>query len=202
MKCRIIGIWICVLLITALFPLTTLAGDADNPEITDRTRDVFGLFGFFPQFFFRHIDIRSAWFYEEINNPDYLYVSLEIRALEHKTKMLNAIYVVDWIFNNNYYATCVHTTPNGVVAFLSGKTNNIGNDFEDYVICEGIFDEEKNIITWMIPKYAIGNPQPNDLLTSTSAVTTLRCTEESGLPQIDLLKDIALKGNKDYTIQY
>ena len=193
---------VCGVLMATIFPLGVIAGDSDDPEVEDRIRDVFGLFGFLPQFFFKHIDIRSAWFYEDSDTPDYLYVSLELRDLEYKTKMLEAIYVVDWRFNSNSYATCVHTNPDGVRAFFSGKTNDVGNDFEDYVICDGTFDDENNIITWEIPKNAIGDPQPGDILTNTAAVTTLRFTDESGLPLMDLLKDVALQGNKDYIIQY
>ena len=202
MNKKLVGIMVYGMLIITIVPLTTFAGNADDPEIEDRTRDVLGLFGLLPQFFFKHIDIRSAWFYENSDNPNYLYISLELRDLEDKTKILEAIYVVDWRFDGESYATCVHTNPNGVMAFLSGKTDDVGNDFEDYVICDGTFDYEKNIITWEIPKNAIGDPQPKDILTSTAAVTTLRFTDESGLPRMDLLKDIALHGNKDYTIQY
>ncbi len=193
---------VCGVLVATILPLGVIAENSDDPEIEDRIRDVFGLFGFLPQFFFKHIDIRSAWFYEDSGNPDYLYVSLELRDLEYKTKLLEAIYVIDWRFNSNSYAACVHTNPNGVRVFLSGKTNDVGNGFEDYVICDGTFDDENNIITWEIPKNAIGDPQPGDILTNTAAVTTLRFTDESGLPLMDLLKDLALQGNKDYIIQY
>ena len=56
MKRKIIGLLVCGLFVTAIIPINTTSGDPENPEIEDRIRDVFGIFGFLPQVFFRHID--------------------------------------------------------------------------------------------------------------------------------------------------
>lgn len=202
MRRKIIALLVCGVCMAVVFPMNTQSGDPENPEIEDNIRDVFGLFGFLPQICFRHIDMQSAWFFEDVSDPDYLYVSLKLRALESETEMLEAIYVVLWSCKGNAYAACVHITPEGLGTFLSGKTDEFGNDFEKYAVCDGILDEENGIITWAVPKHIIGHPHSGDILTNTAAVTTLRCTEESGLPRMDLLKDLALKNNRDYTIQY
>jgi hypothetical protein len=56
MQKKIMGIFICTLLIITILPITAIAGDEENPEIEDESGDAFG-----------HLDVLSAWFYE---NPD------------------------------------------------------------------------------------------------------------------------------------
>jgi hypothetical protein len=72
MKKKIVGIFVCILLITTILPITAMAGDEQNPEVKDRTRDVklFGLFTLFPQSLFTYVDIVSAWMYEEEDHPE------------------------------------------------------------------------------------------------------------------------------------
>lgn len=39
MKTKIVGLFVCMLLITTILPITALAGDEENPEITDTVGD-------------------------------------------------------------------------------------------------------------------------------------------------------------------
>ena len=60
---KIITILIFMLLISSVLFTTcsVLAGDEENPEIVDEINDTDLLF----------LDIESAWFYEEITEPEY-----------------------------------------------------------------------------------------------------------------------------------
>jgi hypothetical protein len=205
MKKIMVSILVIMLLILTVLPLQVLAGDSDNPEFEDRILDVklFGIFPFPLQNNLKYADIVSAWFHEDIGNPDYLYVTLKIRALQEKTG-LEAIYDVDWTFNNNYYITCVHANPTGFGGFVIGKSIDGYDDFESWDYCDGNFNVEDNTITWIVPKDKIGDPHPLNTLTDIFPSTHLRFTDNSGLPLWDLFKDLAwnAKTRKDYTIQY
>jgi len=195
MKKKIVGLFVCMLLITTILPMTAMAGDEKNPEIKDKIGDMF-----------KHVDIVSVWFHEDDNNPDYLYVSFKVRDLIDRTQMFEAIYVVDWVFNGNTYAADAHVFPTGVSVFTSGKTIVNGHGiirYESYVICKSIFDVDTNIMTWIIPKTAIGNPHHGDLLTKLFASTALRFPLSTNLPHWDLFKDLSWNAwyRNDYTIQ-
>jgi hypothetical protein len=195
----------CILMLVSLSLHTgsVLAGDEKHPEIEDRTRDVrlTGYFLLWPQFFVKHIDIVSAWFYEDSENPDYLYASLKLRDLNGNTETLEAIYLISWTYKENTYNAGLKIHPDGIA--YGGYIIDINNG-ERYEHCEGTLDEENNCIIWEVPKDIIGDPKPGDVLTNTFAYTDLRCTEESGLPRVDLFKDMTwnAKTTKDYTIQY
>ncbi len=206
MRKKIIGIIIIMLLTTTLLPMTALAGDPENPEFVDRIRDI-KLFWFFPiplQIEYKYADIVAAWLHEESANPDYLSVSLQIRDLEEKTKSLEAIYVGEWTCNNHLFIVCLHINPDGIHPFFVGRSLDYNDDIEEWITCDGMVDVEQNIITWSVPKEFIGNPQKGAIIKSISPVTTLRFTDGSGLPLIDLFKDFSwnAKTSKDYVIQY
>jgi len=193
MKIKIVGLFVCMLLITTILPINAIAGDENNPEIKDKRGDMF-----------KHADIISVWFHEDSNNPDYLYVSFKVRDLIDRTQTLEIIYVIDWGFNGNVYSASLHVFPYGVSEFISGKNNINGNEYENYVICNGIFDVDTNIMTWIIPKNAIGNPNPGGLLTEPFASTHLRFPFSTNLPHWDLCKDLSWNAwyRNDYIIQY
>ena len=207
MKKKIIGIFVCMLLIATILPITgtVIAGSEEDPEVEDRIFDVklFGIFGFSLQIYLKYVDVVSTWFYENIDNPDYLYVSLKIRDLDAKADDLEAIYDVDWSYSNNRYSCCVHNNPNGYGPFFIGKSTDPHGNYEDWALCDGTFDVENNIITWEVPKTAIGDPLIGHKLTSISPHTHLRFRDDSDLPRMDLFKDLSLNAKtvKDYRIQ-
>ena len=206
MKKKILIISICTLLLLPVFSLNVIAGDPENPEVEDRIRDVllFGLFPFLPQFNFKYADIISAWIYEESVSPDYLYMSLKIRDLEDTTEKYDAIYVISWVFNSVTYSASVHIFPEGATSLIAGSTDEEGNDYVDYVVCEGDIDSISDIISWIIPKDAIGNPSIGNKITNIIPHTHLRYPESSGIPMVDLFKDLPWNAKviKDYQFEY
>jgi hypothetical protein len=206
MKIKIVGLFVCMLMITTILPMTALAGDPENPEVKDRTRDVrlFGLFPLVPQFPLSYIDIVSAWMYEEEDHPENLYVSLKLMDLNDATQKYDAIYVIDWNYQNIPYSAGVHIYPTGPTALYAGRWDEQGNDYVNYVICDGTIDSSIHIITWIIPKDAIGNPSKGSTIKHIAPFTDLRYPEGSGIPMFDLFKDLASNAlvTKDYQIQY
>jgi len=203
---KIIGILVCALLVVTLFPISIIAGNSDGPEVEDRIRDVklFGFLGLVPQFLLKHVDVVAAWFSEDSENPDDLSITLELRDFESQTRMLQAVYVVEWSYNNNHYGVAVHTDPQGIGDFLVGKSEDGDSIFDRWDICYGTHDEDSNTITWTVSKETVGNPPPLSRLTNIQPHTHLRFTTESGLPRMDLLKDLSgnAKSIKDYTVEY
>ena len=64
-KKKMVGVFVCMLILTTTF--SVMAGDEINPEITDNEGDARN-----------HLDIISAWFYEKMEKPDYLYIIIKI----------------------------------------------------------------------------------------------------------------------------
>ena len=206
MRKKIFGILICMLLITTILPITAIAGDENNPEIKDKTRDVrlFGISPLAPQFPFRYIDIVSVWMYEKENNPENLYISLKLMDLKNPTQKYDAIYVIDWRYKSISYTAVIHILPTGPWPFVTGQWDDQGNDYVTSVICDGNIDSSTHIITWIIPKNAIGNPSKGSKITNIAAFTDLRYPEGSVIPSVDLFKDLTWNAlvMKDYQIQY
>ena len=67
MRKKIIGIILFMLLTTTLLPITALAGDPENPEITDTIGDARA-----------YLDIEKAWFYEDPSTPEMLYTTIKL----------------------------------------------------------------------------------------------------------------------------
>jgi hypothetical protein len=206
MRKNIVGILIFMLLTTTILPLTVLAGDPENPEVIDRIRDVklFGVITIPLQMHYKYADIVAAWLHEESANPDYLSVSLQIRDLEEKTGSLEAIYNVDWLWNNNRFIVNLHINPQGIGSFIVGRSLDYNDDIEKWIPCDGTVDLEKNIITWSIPKEFMQNLRKGSTITNINPSAGLRFTDASGLPLIDFFKDLSwnAKSSKDYVIQY
>jgi len=206
MKRKIIGIFICTLLIATILPITATAGDPENPEFEDRTGDVklFGIIKWFQKSSFKYVDIMSSWFSEDSSNIEYLYVSLELKDLEYKSEGFNAFYSVGWSFDNNFFITSVHIDSNGISDFKIGKSTDEDDDIDYTEICEGIFDVENNIITWIVPKDTIENPQPGDRIYNILPYTYIQLTNKLTFNFMNLFKDLPwnAKITKDYTIQY
>jgi len=206
MKKKIVGIFVCMLLIMTILPMTALAGDEENPEVKDRTRDVklFGLFTLFPQFPFTYVDIVSTWIYEEENNSKNLYMSLKLMDLKDTTQKYDAIYVISWMHKSIPYSAGVHIFPTGPTALYAGRWDEQDNDYVDFVICDGDIDSSTDIITWIIPKTAIGNPSKGSTITNLVPVTSLRYPDESVIPMWDLFKDLPWNAflRNDYQILY
>jgi hypothetical protein len=203
---KVIGIFVCLLFLFSTLSFVVEAGDPENPEVVDRIRDV-KLFWFFAipfQMEYKHADIVAAWFHEESVTPDSLFVSLQVRDLVEKTESLEAIYDVEWTWKNYQCSVLLHIHPDGISSFWVGRSLDYNDDTEEWITCDGMLDVEQNIITWSVPKEFIGNPWKGTTIQNIFLGTVLRCTDESGLPQMDLFKDTGYnaKITKSYVIQY
>ena len=215
MKGKILGMFVSTLLITTILSITAIAGDEQDPEIVDETDDLFGMFATSPKilnFFtklkifnmesFDFMDITSAWFYENPDNPDYLYTAIKLKNLDFINQ--RTIYAMHWVFEEKNYAVGVHVISNGeILGFFTGETFGIFNRYGPYHDANGSFSLNNDIVRFEIPKNFIGNPEPGDILTKTDAWTGLRFIFEPLTIPLggEAAKDWAGYG-KDYSIQY
>ena len=207
----------CMLFISTILPITgsVLAGDEENPEMQDEENDLFGTFINFPNVLnflqllqiikfdsFDFLDIESAWFYEELENPDYLFTAIKLKDLE--VTPLRAIYAIHWDCNGKRYTSCLHTHSDGeYTGYVAGRIFGLGYRRGIYYDITGELNIDNNIIIFNIPKDKIGNPEPGDVLTRTDAWTGLRFVSELFTIPFggELIKDWSGYG-EDYIIQY
>lgn len=206
MRRKIVAIIVLMLMISApLFSIVS-AGSEEDPEVEDRIFDVklFGTIPFFPQMKYKTADFESVWFFEEEQNPEYIYVCMKLRDLSTSSETYDFIYVVDWFYNEMEYGVVVHLLPSGLTSFLAGIKNEKGNDYVEYAECQGTFDENTKIITWIVDKEDIGNPMKWAKITNIIPSTHIRFPLDSGKVKFDLFKDLPwnAKLTKDYTIKY
>lgn len=206
MKRKIIGIFVCSLLITTILPITgtVIAGDEDDPEITDSERDIVGPleFSVLPNVLypiFHNIDILSGWFHENPEDPSVLLVSLKVHVLTFRS-LLNT-YVVWWRYNDvDYFALFNTHTNGGFQVAAAGYFDETGEYGETVAFS---LDHNKNIITFTVPKTVIGNPGPGDVLEYPWIWTAARFQNQflSRLYSGELGKDYTNPG-RSYVIQY
>lgn len=206
MRNKIPSLVILTLLILASFSMIVSGGSENDPEIRDPMLDV-RLFGFFPlplQNYVKHADIISVWFYEDSNDPDYLFVSLKLRELRKNTDSLEAIYLVNWGHNDNIWEAVIKIHPTGIYGTPQVCRYYGHDDYSDFCIVDCSLNVDDNIITWQIPKDKIGDPKVGDNLIDPFGYSDLRNTEESGKNRADLFKDFThnARWTKEYTIQY
>ncbi len=189
---KIISSVIIMPLLLASFSIIVSGGSEDDPEIVDRTLDVklLGVIPFFPQMNYKNADWESVWFHELEDKPDNLYVSMKVRELESNSDTYDFIYVIQWTSNNIQYGASIHLLPRGLTSYLAGILNEEGNDYTQYVECDGAFDEKTNIITWIVPKESIGNPMQLTKITNIIPFTVVRFPLDSGKVKFDLFKDL------------
>ena len=158
MRGKIVGIIIFMLLTTPLVSTTAIAGDEENPEITDSDDDAFG-----------NIDIKSVWFWEKSEEPDYLFVCMKIN--EPKLYKIQQTFAVFWEYNGTIYGcgTFIGLYIIGWESWSAGEYINSapGGGPNYFEIDKGTYDKTTGIITWKIPKDILGNPNPGDILIKT-----------------------------------
>jgi len=159
MKKKIIGIFVVMLLISTILPITgtVSAGSEEDPEITDEEED-----GVQDNF-----NIISAWFYEKEEEPDYLYTALKLKNID--TTKTKQHLVVKWEHEGVECAASLHI---GYEDLWFSYQAGYGHGWwfqEHYQQIEGEFDEETGIITCKIPKNIINAPDKGDVLTNTRA---------------------------------
>lgn len=194
--------------------------DTIEPQIQDEENDVMGPLVEYPVLFqilqkmgivpiqsFEFMDVTSAWFYEDLNEPNYLFITIKIKDLAF-TRM-RAIYAVHWTFNEKHYGVACHTHSDG--AFTWFAAGQIFGLLDNWAYKKGLIQDisdctintENNHIVLKIPKTLIGDPNPGDVLTETSAWTGLRFISEIFTYFFggELAKDPTPYGS-EYIIQY
>ena len=194
MSRRLIGIFVCMLLISNIITVMVMAGDEENPEIIDELYDT-DLYT---------LDINSVWFYEKLNDPEYLFISMKIENLNEK---ISAVFSVTWFYNDIKYVSGLDISFYREKVFRSGLYQRATHrQWLSMPECEGTYDVDTNIITWKILKENIGNPQKDGVLTKTRASAVL------GFPlnlllflfvdYRDFAPSIVTEYGKDYIIHY
>lgn len=233
---KIIGMFVCVLLITTTLQITgtaivdikarnetkdflgytfgytdilsSMMGDEEDPEITDEENDVVGplvaspilfklltTFGVLDIESLDFVDITSAWFYENSDEPDYLYAAIKLKDLEFNNQ--RTIYSIFWTYDEKEWVAAVHVLSNGGIAMFGVTTEWASLEID------GAFDTDNNIVAFQIPKDYVGNPEPGDALTLPNAWAGLRFEKETLITVLigELATDWTGYG-RDYTIQY
>ena len=157
MKKKIISLFISILFISSL---NVLAENFNDPEISDPTGDAFG-----------YLDIHSVWFYEDENEPDFLFVAMKIN--EPSYYKFQQTFSVFWKYKNEEYACGLilgfglgeHWEKSSAGKYVNRAPGGGPDYYNNLEI--GEYSLEDGIITWRIPKDLIGNPQKNDVLSHT-----------------------------------
>ena len=152
MKKKIVGIFVCMLLVATSLPITgtVIAGDEEDPEIEDEDGDTS---------FFIFTDILSAWFLENPDEPDYLYTSMKFKNLIWNWRIERG---VGWKYDGESYYSYYRS------GYYPRENWKIVSQTDDNDVA-GSYNLITGIITWKIPKSRIGNPKPGDVLTKTWA---------------------------------
>lgn len=196
-----------------ILPMTAPAGDPENPEITDEQGDVYGilitnpfitklllLFGIVNVEFIDSIDILSAWFYEQENESDYLFITIKTKNLEFSIQ--REAYTMIWMNNGTKWIAYFNTYSDGKV--MDSTVGYYNNTFNHEI--ESRFNVENNTVTFQIPKNLIGDPQKGDILTHTCVKTFMEFTPlESPFLSIifrGLILAVDLAFGNNYQIQY
>ncbi len=154
---------ILMLLIAILSPTLAIAGYEEDPEIVDESEDDIIPF----------LDIISAWFYGQIDQPDFLFIDLKLEEIS--TMPFKQHLTVHWELNGVECAAMMAVGYNNaeVVGFSAGY----GHGFwfmENYLEIQGEYNDETGVIIMKIPKSFIKNPEKGDVLTNTYALTFQR----------------------------
>lgn len=155
MNKRIISVFIIMLMISISLQIPVSAGTKEDPEIEDEEGDAFG-----------YIDIDSAWFYEDEENPDLLYVSMKINEPSEIT--FQQTFAAFWNYKDVRYSVSLHLgfSVKEWYKFRVGELEE-SDRRTDHSRINGSYDLDSGIITWIVPKEDIGNPDADDLLTNT-----------------------------------
>ena len=215
MKNKILPILISLIFILSL---NVLAGDVNDPEITDNEDDLFGSFidhplryqlfhsiGLLPMENFDFLDIKSAWFYEESDESDYIFAAIKLKNLEVIPQRV--VYSIHWTFNGERYAIGSHIYNNGLNSSCFVGLDKHFSLFSKFKDAECFYNFENDIITFKFKKEYAGNLQQGDILTNTWAWTALRFNYEPMtilFSNGELVKDAApfIESNTDYGIDY
>ena len=150
MKRKIVGIILMLILISSSFALFANAGSEKNPELEDETGECLSA-----------IDIKSVWFFEKPDEPEYLYVNMKLT--NYKIFRISQAFYVNFEINNKSYQL---TFAKNFLLIPFCELMVYNNSHSEYYNIYGRAKKIGNIISWKIPKDLIGNPVVGDHITS------------------------------------
>lgn len=131
-----------------------IAGDEENPEVSDGENDVVFLNGRYQNPllspYFKHIDIVSAWFFENPDLPDTLFISLKFS--DFRTCTLTAWYGMFWEMEGESWAAVLELNKGEIELAGVQLHNTPWIEIDDFFS----IDEANSILTFSIPKEFIG----------------------------------------------
>jgi len=181
-------------------PLSVGAGDEQDPEITDDEHDMFQHpYFYLPQRSLDAVDMVSAWFSEDQNESNYLFITIKVVDLQYLF-FLRSTYLVEWGHGDYVYTGRLTTQFLGLYSIAS-----LQRSYPNRIhIIRAFVDKQHDLVTFKIPKEFIDDPQPGEVLTRTRVASTITTT--SGyLLDFYLVFDIApdhQASGKDYIIRY
>jgi len=184
---KIIVPCICLMLVITIIPYAASKEMENKFEKNDFKFDVFNSIRFVRkngkllssifqswnplwQIFLKHLDIVSFSLYEDTNDTEFLYAKMEIRDFQYSER--RTCYAIYWTHDGTRYYVCTSTHTEGeCVGSIAGYFGEDGTDH--YTSVNGGINEEESILTWVIPKDIIGNPEAGDQLVEIHADTYL-----------------------------
>lgn len=163
-----------------LLSLTFGVVSADDPNIVDEEDNRLD-----------YIDIIAGWFYETEEEPEYLYVSIQLADL---TDHLGTVYAVHWEYDGVHYDVSFR---NGIFFphvdeqywrchYYERSPLLFWREHEvptwDETTNNGVFDVDDDTITWKIHKSCIGDLEPGDELVSSYIFTAQRLSKVGLIP--------------------
>jgi hypothetical protein len=167
MKRKIVVMFCVMLFFTILIPVNVLSGDEEDPEIRDIIGDARS-----------YLDIEKAWFYEDADEPDFLYTVIQLA--QPNAIPLKQHLTIHWEMNGEIYWTMCGIGYGGSdrVFFNSGKGYDQWYDRAIVHDINGDFiSGENGLVICRVPKETIGDPEPGDVLTKTEC----QCFQRFGL---------------------
>ena len=155
------------------------------------------------QILFKYLDIVSFSIFEDTDDPEFLHAHMRIR--DFRFSELRSCYYIYWMYDGTrcFAGTNTHTKGE-YVASIAGYYDE--DDTAHYSMINGEINEEDNILTWVIPKDLICNPESGDYLVEIHAATYLIYQKDCNAPiQLHLANDRAeplLNECYSYTVQY
>ncbi|MBW1814827.1 MAG: hypothetical protein JRJ39_14495 [Deltaproteobacteria bacterium] len=170
----------------------------DDPEITDEEGDTR----------FDYVDVVWASFYENPDEPEYLFAALKIANLQDA---IGCVYAIHWDYNDAHYYVAFR---NGVLfpphEFKSWQCGfhwlRAAIDTWDDSLNSGFFNLETGIITWRVHKNCLDDPQQGDVLTQSYVFTAQRISKLGLIPLRNLFRSFSdstdATESMEYIIQY
>lgn len=154
---RILCVVVLMLFLSGPFTMLVSAGNEEEPEIIDEVNDNELPF----------LDIISAWFHEEPEEPEYLYTTMKLISLNTK---FNSVLSIRWSLNNKEYVAGLDIYKIRGIVFRSGDPQRATYwQWNEMPECEGFINQKEQTITWKIPKTTIGDLKQGDVLQNTRA---------------------------------